>query len=70
MNIPHGIAPMVTELCDSFVKAEQIVLDYVQSPQRTVEGYKEAVQRMKASAELLRERAKAYLKRQRSGQQE
>jgi regulator of RNase E activity RraA len=64
LSIPHGIAGTVTRLCEPFVNVEQIVLDYLKSPQPTLDGYKTALERMKAAAELLREQAHAHFRGQ------
>ncbi len=57
IEIPHRIAPIVAELCEPFMKAEQEVLGYLQQETPTIEGYRDAVGRMKEAVAKLRERA-------------
>jgi 4-hydroxy-4-methyl-2-oxoglutarate aldolase len=63
LHIPHSIAPAVAELCEPFMQAEQIVLDYLHSSKPTPEGYKEAFQRTKAAIAALRVRAHEFLQK-------
>jgi regulator of RNase E activity RraA len=65
LHIPHSIAPVVAELCEPFMQAEQIVLDYLRSSRTTPEGYKEAFQRTKAAIAALRARAHEFLHKDR-----
>ncbi len=65
LHIPHSIAPAVAELCEPFMQAEQIVLDYLHSSKPTPEGYGEAFQRMKAAIAALRARAHEFLHKDR-----
>ncbi len=62
INIPHSIAAIVAELCDPFIQAEQIVLDYLQTSQVTVEGYRQAIGRMQSRMAELRDRAQSSMK--------
>ena len=43
VQIPLSIASAVAELCEPFVAAEQIVLDYTQDPHLSIQGYHEAM---------------------------
>lgn len=61
VHIPHRIAAKVAELCQPFMEAEQITLDYLRSPHPTVAGYREASARMREAVAALRERARAGL---------
>ncbi len=62
VNIPHAIAAGVAELCDPFIKAEQILLDYLQTSSPTQAGYARAIGEMRQALGKLRERAKAMVK--------
>jgi len=59
IHIPHRIAAVVAELCQPFMEAEQITMDYLRSPNPTPAGYREAVARMREAMGALRERARA-----------
>lgn len=61
VSIPHEIAAAVAELCEPFMQAEEIILQYLRSSQPTVEGYGEAVRKAKQRMAELRERARASL---------
>jgi regulator of RNase E activity RraA len=65
VHIPHSIAPAVADLCEPFMQAEQIVLDYLHSSKPTPEGYREAFQKTKAAIAHLRARAHAFLQEDR-----
>jgi regulator of RNase E activity RraA len=62
IKIPHRIAPAVAELCGPFMQAEQIIIDYVRSPNPSAAGYKEAVSKAKSAMAELRARARGFLK--------
>lgn len=62
VNIPHEIAPAVAELCDPYIQAEEIILQYLRGSQPTVEGYGESVRMAKQRMGELRERAKKLWK--------
>ena len=61
ISIPHEVATAVAELCRPYMDAEQIVLDYLHSPNPSPSGYKEAVSRMKAAMAVLRVRARSMV---------
>jgi regulator of RNase E activity RraA len=63
VQIPHAIAGHVAELCEPFMEAEQIILDYLGSPAATAEGYREAVGKAKRQIAELSEQAQAWTKR-------
>ena len=67
VNIPRAIAPAVAEFCEPFVDAEGIVLDYLKTPQPTVEGYREAMAKFRRGTMELREKAQALVGRAASG---
>ena len=62
IQIPHSIAPAVADLCEPFIQAEQIILDYLRKDNPTVTGYRAAFKECKAAFAALRTRAQAYLK--------
>lgn len=62
VNIPHSIAAAVAELCKPFMEAERIALDYLRTPQPTVEGYRDAMARFRRRTAELREKAEASMK--------
>ena len=62
VNIPHEIAPAVAELCEPYIQAEEIILQYLRSSQPTVEGYGESVRKAKQRMGELRERARELWK--------
>jgi regulator of RNase E activity RraA len=62
VNIPHSIAAEVVELLEPFLKAEDIVLDYLNKPNPTPEGYTHALDQARGTIEQLRERATVLLK--------
>ena len=64
VNIPHSIAAAVIEFCDPFMEAEQIVFDYLKTPETTVEGYREAMARFRRRTAELREMAQALMRKQ------
>lgn len=61
VNIPQTIARGVAELCQPFMQAEQIVLDYLHRPNATLAGYAQAQAQMRDQMTALRTRAKSYL---------
>jgi 4-hydroxy-4-methyl-2-oxoglutarate aldolase len=61
VNIPHAIAAGVAELCEPFVQAEGIVLDYLRRPHPTLDGYRDAQRRMREALAELRRRAQSLL---------
>ena len=62
MNIPHEIAAAVAELCEHYIQAEEIILQYLRSSQPTVPGYGETVLKAKRRMAELKERARSLLK--------
>ncbi len=61
VNIPHAIAAGVAELCEPFMQAEAIVLDYLRSPNPTLDGYRDAYHRMREALTGLRQRARMFM---------
>lgn len=61
VQIPHRIAPAVAELCEPFMQAEQIALDYLRAPNPTPVGYRAAVAEMRAAIAALATRARDML---------
>lgn len=61
VNIPHAIAAGVAELCEPFMRAESIVLDYLRGPDPTLDGYRDAQHRMRDALAELRRRAQALV---------
>lgn len=61
VSIPKAHAELVAELCGPFAEAERIVLRSLQGPAPTLEGYRAAVEEMKAELGRLAERAKLRL---------
>jgi regulator of RNase E activity RraA len=59
VQIPGAIAGQVAELCDPFIRAEQLALDYLKRPNPTPAGYRAAVEEMRAALAALAERARA-----------
>jgi 4-hydroxy-4-methyl-2-oxoglutarate aldolase len=62
IQIPHSIAPAVADLCQPFMQAEQIVLDFLHSGRPTTAGYRETFKRTKAAIAELRSRAQEFLR--------
>ncbi len=62
VNIPQAIAAAVAELCEPYMQAEEIILQYLRSSQPTVAGYGEAVQKSKRRMSELKEQARSLLK--------
>jgi 4-hydroxy-4-methyl-2-oxoglutarate aldolase len=62
VHIPNEIAGAVAELCEPYIQAEEIILQYLRSSQPTVEGYGEAVQKAKQRMAELREQARSLVK--------
>ena len=62
VNIPHTIAGAVADLCDPYIQAEEIILQYLRNSHPTVAGYGEAVQKSKRRMAELKERARSLLK--------
>ena len=62
VNIPHEIAAAVAELCEHYIQAEEIILQYLRSSQPTVPGYGETVLKAKRRMAELKERARSLLK--------
>jgi hypothetical protein len=62
VNIPHEIASAVAELCDPFIQAEEIILQYLRGSHPSPEGYGEAVRKAKQRMGELRERARELWK--------
>ena len=62
MNIPHTIAAAVAELCEPYIQAEEIILQYLRSSQPTKAGYGEAVLKAKHRMGELKERARSLMK--------
>lgn len=58
----NHIAPIVVELCEPFIQAEQQVMDYLKFPGATPGGYADAIRKMRAEVKELREQAQAKLK--------
>ncbi|MDA1330592.1 MAG: RraA family protein [Chloroflexi bacterium] len=63
IKIPHSIASAVADLCEPFIQAEQIVLDYLQLGKPTLAGYREAFAKFKTSVGELRLRAHEFLEK-------
>jgi regulator of RNase E activity RraA len=61
VNIPHHIAPMVAELCEPFMEAENHVLHYLRKPNPTLEGYKQANAKLREAVAELQQRARSYV---------
>lgn len=59
VNIPHEIAAGVAELCEPYIQAEQIILDYLRDSGPTVDGYRTAIEKAKQRMGELRERAQS-----------
>jgi 4-hydroxy-4-methyl-2-oxoglutarate aldolase len=62
VNIPHQIGAAVAELCEDYIQAEEIILQYLRSSQPTVNGYGEAVSKAKQRMAELKERARSHMK--------
>ncbi len=62
VNIPHSIAPAVVELIEPFMKAEEIVLNYLNKPYPTPEGYAQAINQSRERVQQLKGQATAMLK--------
>jgi 4-hydroxy-4-methyl-2-oxoglutarate aldolase len=61
VNIPHQIAAAVAELCEPYIQAEEIILQYLRGSQPTVAGYREAVLKAKQRMAELKKRARLLL---------
>jgi 4-hydroxy-4-methyl-2-oxoglutarate aldolase len=61
VNIPHEIAAAVAELCEPYIQAEEIILQYLRTSSPTVAGYGEAVQKAKRGMAELKSRARSLL---------
>jgi 4-hydroxy-4-methyl-2-oxoglutarate aldolase len=61
VNIPHQIAAAVAELCELYIQAEEIILQYLRGSQPTVAGYREAVLKAKQCMAELKKRARLLL---------
>ncbi|BCX02259.1 MAG: acyltransferase [Candidatus Roseilinea sp.] len=61
VSIPSTIAVGVAELCEPFMRAESIVLDYLRKPNPTLEGYRHAQGRMREALAELRQRAQTLV---------
>ena len=62
VSIPNRVAPLLLDYCQPFIQAEQNVLDYLNSPTATPAGYAEAMKRMRADIDSLREEAQGRLR--------
>ena len=62
VNIPLQIAAAVAELCEPYVQAEEIILQYLRGSQPTVAGYGEAVRKAKQRMAELKEQAHSLAK--------
>lgn len=58
VQIPLPIASAVAELCEPFVAAEQVVLDYIQEDDLSIAGYHEAMNKKNQMVAELTEQAK------------
>ena len=52
----------MAELCEPYMQAEEIILQYLRSSQPTVAGYGDAVQKSKRRMAELKEQARSLLK--------
>ncbi len=52
-TIPLSVAPFVAKACERYMEAEAIVLEYLHRGGATVEGYGEAMRKMRAGIEAL-----------------
>jgi regulator of RNase E activity RraA len=62
VHIPHPIAAAVAELCEPYIQAEEIILEYLRSSQPTAAGYGEVVLKAKHRMTELKELARSLLK--------
>lgn len=62
VNIPLQIAAAVAELCEPYVQAEEIILQYLRGSQPTVAGYGEAVRKAKQRMAELKEQVHSLAK--------
>ena len=62
VNIPHQIAAAVAELCEPYVQAEEIILQYLRGSQPTVAGYGESLRKAKQRMAELKEQAHSLAK--------
>jgi regulator of RNase E activity RraA len=62
VHIPHLIAAAVAELCEPYIQAEEIILQYLRSSEPTTAGYGEAVLKAKHRMAELKQRARSLLK--------
>jgi 4-hydroxy-4-methyl-2-oxoglutarate aldolase len=62
VNIPLPIAAAVAELCEPYVQAEEIILQYLRGSPPTVAGYGEAVRKAKQRMAELKEQAHSLAK--------
>jgi 4-hydroxy-4-methyl-2-oxoglutarate aldolase len=62
VNIPHQIAGALAELCEPYIQAEEIILQYLRGSQPTLAGYGEAVQKAKRRMAELKECARSLVK--------
>lgn len=61
VNIPHPIAAAVAELCEPYIQAEEIILEYLRGSQPSVAGYSEAMAKAKQRMAELKKRAHSLL---------
>jgi 4-hydroxy-4-methyl-2-oxoglutarate aldolase len=61
VNIPHQIGSEVAELCEPYMHAEEIILQYLRNSPPTVKGYGEAVSKAKQRMAELKERARSFV---------
>jgi len=52
-TIPWAVAPFVAKACERYMEAEALVLEYLHAGGATVEGYGEAMKKMRAAIEAL-----------------
>lgn len=62
VDIPLQIAAAVAELCEPYVQAEEIILQYLRGSQPTVAGYGEAVRKAKQRMAELKEQVHSLAK--------
>jgi 4-hydroxy-4-methyl-2-oxoglutarate aldolase len=62
VNIPHQIAAAVAELCEPYMQAEEIILQYLRGSQPTVTGYGDALRKAKQRMGELKEQAHSLAK--------
>ena len=61
INIPHSIAEGVVELTGPYMKAEQIVMDYLQEPDASPENYGKVMGKMRDRIAELKKQAQKML---------